>query len=413
MKHAPNGDGRASNSAAHLVCRLAVAICVFSIITANSYAHGAQLPDPPLPVDPRPLTQLISAAEKASLAESSNPKKIVEAYLRISDTHLQAAFNAIKVNDFDSSERELDTYNKAVSAAGKEAFALQDGKRGVSKKIEQVLYKQIKTLETIERLFPSEREMFADAALKHTKQLRVQALNEAFDSGGVLKDPEEEKKPKSEPQVKEDPPLLSPVARAGSFQKTVGLRRPSAFPGVSSGVLPGSNASVPQAIAAHFNSGRVSLQTPGDYLTEEEDEHVREAQAADARTKVFMRIADRRLKAIVAPPATPAETKDPKKLEGEEREWGPVPKVSRLELLRHYARAVSECMAKLEDAYERNPKSSALPKALALLRDATDKHLQTLRALKLEMKTESELSAISGAIYEAETANKGARDGLK
>ena len=193
----------------------------------------------------------------------------------------------------------------------------------------------------------------------------------------------------------------------------MGLRRPSAFPGVLSGVLPGSTASVPQGIAAHFNSGRASLQMAGDYLTEEEDEHVREAQAADARTKVFMRIADRRLKAIVAPPASPAETKDPKKVEGEEREWGAVPKVSRVELLRHYARAISECMAKLEDAYERNPKSSALPKALAHLRDATDKHLQTLRALKLEMKTESELSAISGAIYEAETANKGARDGLK
>lgn len=418
MKHAPNGYSRESSSAAHLTRCLAVAICVFFMITANSHAHGAQLPEPPLPVDPRPLTQLISAAEKASLAESSNPKKMVEAYLRISDTHLQAAFNAIRVNNFETAERELDIYNKAVSAAGKEAFALQDGKRGVSKRIEQVLYKQIKTLESIERLFPSEREMFADAALKHTKQLRVQALNEAFDSGGVLKDPEEEKKPKSEPPAKEGPPkntmLQAPLARTKSLRDTVSLRRPSAFPGVSSGVLPGSNASVPQGIAAHFNSARVSLQMPGDYLTEEEDEHVREAQAADARTKVFMRIADRRLKAIVAPPDTPAaETKDPKKLEGEEREWGPVPKVSRLELLRHYARAISECMAKLEDAYERNPKSSALPKALAVLRDATDKHLQTLRALKLEMKTESELSAISGAIYEAETANKGARDGLK
>jgi hypothetical protein len=416
MKHAPNGYSWENNSAAHLVCRLAVAICVFFIITAKPYAHGAQLPEPPLPVDPRPLTQLISAAEKASLAESSNPKKIIEAYLKISDTHLQAAFNAIRVNNFEEAERELDTYNKAVSAAGKEAFALQDGKRGVSKRIEQVLYKQIKTLETIERLFPSEREMFADAALKHTKQLRVQALNEAFDSGGVLKDPEE-KKPKSEPPAKEGPPknttLPEPLGRAGSLQKTVGLRRPSAFPGVLSGVLPGSTASVPQGIAAHFNSGRASLQMAGDYLTEEEDEHVREAQAADARTKVFMRIADRRLKAIVAPPASPAETKDPKKVEGEERDWGAVPKVSRVELLRHYARAISECMAKLEDAYERNPKSSALPKALAHLRDATDKHLQTLRALKLEMKTESELSAISGAIYEAETANKGARDGLK
>jgi len=417
MKHAPNGQRRENNSAAHLVCRLAVAICVFFILTANSYAQGAQLPEPPLPVDPRPLTQLISDAEKASLAESGNPRKIVEAYLKISDTHLQAAFNAIKINNSEAAERELDTYNKAVSGAGKEAFALQDGKRGMSKRIEQVLYKQIKTLETIERLFPSEREMFAEAALKHTKQLRVQALNEAFDSGGVLKDPEGEKKPKSEPPAKEGPPkkttLPEPLGRAGSFKTMVGLWRPSEFPGVSSAVLPGSNASVTQGIAAHFNSGRVSLQMAGDYLTEEEDEHVREAQAADARTKVFMRIADRRLKAIVAPPASPAETKDPKKVEGEEREWGAVPKVSRVELLRHYARAISECMAKLEDAYERNPKSSALPKALAHLRDATDKHLQTLRALKLEMKTESELSAISGAIYEAETANKGARDGLK
>ena len=416
MKHAPNGYSRENNSTAHLVCRITAAISVFIIITANSYAQGAQLPEPPLPVDPRPLTQLISDAEKASLAESGNPRKIVEAYLKISDTHLQAAFNAIKINNSEAAERELDTYNKAVSAAGKEAFALQDGKRGLSKRIEQVLYKQIKTLETIERLFPNERERFADAALKHTKQLRVQALNEAFDSGGVLKDPEEEKKPNSEPPAKEGQPkkttLPEPPGRAGSLLKTASLRRPSAFPDSSSGVLPGSNALVAQAIAAHFDSGRLSLQMPGDYLTEEEDEHVREAQEADARTKVFMRIADRRLKAIVAPPAS-AETKDPKKVEGEEREWGAVPKVSRVELLRHYARAISECMAKLEDAYERNPKSSALPKALAHLRDATDKHLQTLRALKPEMKSESELSAISGAIYEAETANKGARDGLK
>jgi hypothetical protein len=47
------------------------------------------------------------------------------------------------------------------------------------------------------------------------------------------------------------------------------------------------------------------------------------------------------------------------------------------------------------------------------LREATDKHLQMLQKLKVEMKTEAEIAAISGALYEAETANKGARDGLK
>ena len=152
---------------------------------------------------------------------------------------------------------------------------------------------------------------------------------------------------------------------------------------------------------------------PGDYLTEEEDNHVREAQAADQRVKVFVRIADRRIRAVRGLAALPAEKKDQKKTEEEEHEWGPVPKVSRSELLRHYARAISECMSKLEDAYERNPKSSVLPKALTILRDSTDRHLQTLRTLEPEMKTESEHAALRDAIDQAETANKGARDGLK
>lgn len=415
MKAVPEEHKQESSVAGAVVRRLAVAICVFLAGAVNSHAQGAQLPEPPLPVDPRPLTQLISDTEKALLAEANNPKKLVEAYLKISDTHLQAALNAINANNHIAAERELDTYNKAVSAAGKEAFALQDGKRSLSKRIEQALYKQIKTLETIERLFPSEREVFAEAALRHTKQLRVQALNEAFASGEVLKDPEGEKKPKSEPPVNEgaqiNPTVPPPLARAGWLQRALGLRPPSVFLGLSSSVLPDSGAAV--LAAARFNSRRVSRQMPGDYLTEEEDEHVREAQAADERAKVFMKIADRRLKAIAGPAALPADKKDQKKVEEEEREWGALPKVSRAELLRHYARAISECMAKLEDAYERNPKSSALPKALSVLRDATDKHLQTLRTLKPEMKTETEVAAISGAIYEAETANKGARDGLK
>ena len=90
-----------------------------------------------------------------------------------------------------------------------------------------------------------------------------------------------------------------------------------------------------------------------------------------------------------------------------------LPKLSRAELLLHYARAIKEGMAKLEDAYERNPKSSAIPKALAALRDATGRHLQTLRVLQSEMKDERESAALREAIDQAETANNGARDGLK
>ena len=417
----PGGFRHARVYSAGLV-RLVIAVCVFYVTTQGS---PAQLPEPPLPVDPRPIGQLISQVEKNSLADSRNPKKLVDAYLKISDTHLQMALDLIKVNNHGASERELDIYNKAVAAAGKEAFALQDGKRTISKKIEQTLYRQIKTLETIERLFPVEREVFADAALKHAKALRVQALNEAFASGEVLKDPDEEKKPKSEPPAKEapikNPPSPAPLTLGIGSLGTNWSFRVCADPGPFT-VLSSQCQFAPQPFhrmlvlpvkASYSRPANVSLQVHGDYMTEEEDDHVREAQAADARAKVFMKIADRRLKAVVGPTAPAIDKKDQKKAEEEEREWGALPKVSRVEFLRHYARAIAECMAKLEDAYERNPKSSALPKALAILRASTDKQLETLRTLKAEMKTESEITAIAGAIDEAETANKGARDGLK
>ena len=261
--------------------------------------------------------------------------------------------------------------------------------------------------------------------MKHAKALRVQALNEAFASGDVLKDSDEEKKPKSEPPDKEgpikNPPPAAPLALGvGSVGSHMSLRvctDPVPLTALSSLARPAAQLSHAMLVlpvrASYSRSANVPLQVSGDYMTEEEDDHVREAQAADARAKVFMKIADRRLKAVVEPTAPAIDKKDQKKAEDEEREWGALPKVSRVELLRHYARAIAECMAKLEDAYERNPKSAALPKALGILRASTDKQLETLRALKAEMKTESEIAAIAGAIDEAETANKGARDGLK
>lgn len=406
-------DIRMISFEARLACRFVLVPCVLFAAAIISLSQN-QLPEPPLPIDPRPIGQLLSNSEKASLAEAQGhgAKKEVEIYLKLSDAHLQAAFNAISNNNHDAAERELDIYNKALAEAGKETFALKEGKRPLSKKIEQTLYRQIKTLESIDRLFPAERAGFSDAALKHAKQLRVQALNEAFAAGGVLKDSDEETKPKSEPPAKEAPPKKRPAFPLNFTLRTIAL---AGNIGIQSALGPARDCSSETRMLEPSPS-----QIPGDYLTEEEDDHVREAQAAEARVKVFMKIADRRLTAITGgtagQPATlpdksdKHEKKDQKK--DEEREWGALPKASRAELLRHYARAIAECMAKLEDAYERNPKSASLPKALTLLRDATERHLQTLRAFSPDTKNEREVSALRDAIEEAETANKGARDGL-
>ena len=361
--------------------------CVIFAGTVTARAQKDQ-DGPLLPVDPTPLDQLLSPAEKASLADARNPKKNVEQYIKISESHLDSAMLAIKNGEARAAERDLDIYNKAMAEACRAAFSMQEGKRGISKKIEQSLYKQIRMLETIERLFPNDRGPFAEAALKHAKRLRVQALNEAFAGGDVLKDPDEQKKEKHN-----SPDGGSASDKTRSFNS--------------------ARFNATRLVGSSYAPGQKGSQIPGDYLTEEEDEQVREAQKADERIKVFMKIADRRLIALKGEPGVAADVKAQKKLEQEAKDWGVLPKMARADLLRQYSRAIEECMAKLEDAYERNPKSSSIPKSLVTLRDATDKHIETLRALSPEMKTDREIAAMRDAIDQAETANKGARDGLK
>src|SRR6185503_2140650 len=225
--------------------RLFYLILVIAVIFFVPCYALAQLPEPPLPVDPTPIAQLLSQADKAILAESNNPKKVVEAYVKISDSHLQAALNAIKGNNYAAAERELDIYNKAIAEAGKLSFALQDGKRTSAKKIEQSLYRQIKTLESIEHLFPAEREQFAEAALKQSKALRVRALNEAFASGGVLKDPEVDKEPEREAPRKEPPPKNSPAPLAPSAKMFQPARRSSYLPAPVAYVIDAGISQIP------------------------------------------------------------------------------------------------------------------------------------------------------------------------
>lgn len=333
---------------------------------------------PPIPIDPTPISELLNANEKNLLGKAKDRKKQVETYLKISDAHLDIALAATKTGNTQLAERELDIYNKALAEAARLAFSHEKDRRKLTKKIEQQIYKQIPRLETIERLFPIERLPFAEAALTNSKQLRLESLNETFDSGEVLDVPEKGT------MLKKDPPRKKPLP-------------PNAR----------------QFIASFAVAAETRSQISGDYLNEEEDDMVRLAQKPDDRVKVFMKIADRRLLALTGAPSAPADKKAQKKAEEEERKWGPLPKLERQELLKHYTRTIEEVIAKLEDAHERNPKDSALPKALAVLRDSTDNHLRILHSLESNIKNDAEASALKEAIAQAEVANQGAREGLK
>lgn len=378
-----------------------LALSFVALLPQAGAAFQEQYEPPPLPVDPTPVIEMITAAERAELAKrQSDPRKLVEAFLEIAGDHLEAALAVIKNDDFRAAERELDIYNKSITEATKTASAQTDHRRKMGKKIEQAIYKHLKTLESIERYFPAERLPFAEFALKHAKQTRAQALNLTFDAGEIFKDPDGKDGKKSGARSRFAPPVpsVSPASSVSlaSSVSPASLPRPARFTGEAQTV-------------AHVALRRTSSAQLVDYLTEEEDDLVRQAQSPDLRTKVFMKIADRRLSAIVGVKLDPNDKKAQKRAEEEERLWGVLPKLDRLGYLRHYARAIDELMIKLEDAYERNPKAKAFEKAMQVLLESTDAQLATLKSLEPQLSGDAEKAAFRNAVEKAEVANQGAR----
>jgi hypothetical protein len=373
-----------------IVSSLTVAF-LFAVLAMDAQAQE-KLEPLPLPVDPTPLVQMISETEKSILSKETNPKKQIDVYLRISETHLQMALAAINADDHTTAERELDIYNKALDEAAKIAFNLQEDRRKVTKKFEQTIYKQLRTLETIDHRFPNERSGFSEFALKHAKQVRGKALNLSFDSGEVITDKESSGKT---PPQDNDLLLFQPSAR--NLYKALAVNQ----------------TSLPRLKRIAYSPSVSGFAQSADYLTEEEDDFVREAQEPDQRIKVFMKIIDRRLKAMMGETIATDDKKALKNQEEENRKWGAVPKLDRAGYLQHYARAIDEAMAKLEDAYERNPKATALTKALKNLLESTTEHLKILHNLESVVQTDKEKSILADAIEKANLAHKGAEDGLK
>ncbi|MCS6816800.1 MAG: hypothetical protein N0A16_05470 [Blastocatellia bacterium] len=146
------------------------------------------------------------------------------------------------------------------------------------------------------------------------------------------------------------------------------------------------------------------MQESGEYLTSKEIEQMKEAQRIDLRVKVLMKIAERRLQALEQTATSPSKKK-------EEEAWGPLPKGTPEELLQHYIKAIDETILNIEDAHSQDPENEFLHSALKAFREATDRYLLRLKALKDGLKSPEAQETLDRAIEATELANADAREG--
>jgi type II secretory pathway component PulJ len=135
--------------------------------------------------------------------------------------------------------------------------------------------------------------------------------------------------------------------------------------------------------------------TKRDHLTEQEADLVREAQALDKRTDVFVRAAERRLHAINGTTPVAASAKQAQK---ELEAWGPLPKGTRTELLTDFAKILDEAINNIDDVAARDSKNPLVPKALRRLAAAVNAFVPQINTLRAQASGGEELGAIEDAL---------------
>lgn len=140
-----------------------------------------------------------------------------------------------------------------------------------------------------------------------------------------------------------------------------------------------------------------------EHLTPEEIELIRDNQELDARTKVFITAAERRLLAIT----NPAESA--KNAPKEKEKWGVV-QGTRTQLFYDISKILEEAVVNVDDVAERTPQSPLLRKALFMLAEASNRMLPELSKMREGVQSEAETDQLERALETAREITDAAKE---
>lgn len=129
-----------------------------------------------------------------------------------------------------------------------------------------------------------------------------------------------------------------------------------------------------------------------DQLTDMESDLVREAQAIDLRSEVYVKAIDRRFLVLNK------DNSQAKQAEKDREKWGELPTGTRGQLLMDIEQILQEAIDNIDNVAERDQKSELMPKAVRVLANASNRFLPELKSELDKPNSEVEKGAILGAI---------------
>jgi len=142
-----------------------------------------QVGDPALPGN-------LSEMEKQSILKEQDPKPHVESALKVAETRIKNALLLTQENQLQTAAQDLDAFLALViyadTYARKSLVAKNKDRNKCLKQIEQMIFKQSRSLDSVTRALPLESREAAEPRIGEVKKIRLRAINDLLGGGQVI-----------------------------------------------------------------------------------------------------------------------------------------------------------------------------------------------------------------------------------
>ncbi|MFN0084433.1 MAG: hypothetical protein ACKVX9_03505 [Blastocatellia bacterium] len=136
------------------------------------------------------LPQELSETDTQLILKENSPKSRVDATIRVSDGKVAAALRFVGESQYRSAVGEMDLYASLLIYADayvrKLAESQSKDRNACLKKIEQAIFKQTRTVDTVMRELPVDYRESVDEKISEVRKIRIRAINDLLGGGRVM-----------------------------------------------------------------------------------------------------------------------------------------------------------------------------------------------------------------------------------
>src|SRR5215813_12283945 len=165
-------------------------ILILSLSFVASYSQAPQLKtsgERQADALPRDLTE----TETQKILKEDSPRPRVDATLKVSDLRLASALKFVEESQYKFAAQDVDVYAALIFYADAytrklPASQIKD-RNNCLKKIEQAIFKQTRTVDSVLRQFPVDYREGVEPKIDQVKKIRLRAVNDLLGGGNMIK----------------------------------------------------------------------------------------------------------------------------------------------------------------------------------------------------------------------------------